>query len=170
MSANSVNVRFWIPRPSRAVITMLGDITASVRVRIPHPSWRNSRLGEKKKNCCRIKMILSFCNVTGPILCLLESTPLSQYYLSQLTRLMALFVLLKLILQTCMRSHPVGEMSDFCSDPSSTSILHVCEQRRLWRTLKVLARLLAWAFAGRLCDKYHNLMSWLIFFFNQSQI
>ena len=24
-------------------------------------------------------------------------------------------------------------------------------------------RRLAWAFAGRLCDKYHNLMSWLIF-------
>ena len=24
-------------------------------------------------------------------------------------------------------------MSDFWSDPSSTSILHVCEQRRLWR-------------------------------------
>ena len=22
-------------------------------------------------------------------------------------------------------------------------------------------RRLAWAFAGRLCDKYHNLMSWL---------
>ena len=25
-------------------------------------------------------------------------------------------------------------------------------------------RRLAWAFAGRLCDKYHNLMSWLILF------
>ena len=24
-------------------------------------------------------------------------------------------------------------------------------------------RRLAWAFAGRLCDKYHNLMSWLKF-------
>ena len=24
-------------------------------------------------------------------------------------------------------------MSDFWSDPSSTSIVHVCEQRRLWR-------------------------------------
>ena len=23
---------------------------------------------------------------------------------------------------------------------------------------------LAWAFAGRLCDKYHNLMSWLIYY------
>ena len=27
----------------------------------------------------------------------------------------------------------------------------------------VQMRRLAWAFAGRLCDKYHNLMSWLIF-------
>ena len=39
-------------------------------------------------------------------------------------------------------------------------------------------RRLAWAFAGRLCDKYHNLMSWLMFieslvvltFFNVSRI
>ena len=29
----------------------------------------------------------------------------------------------------------------------------------------VRMRRLAWAFAGRLCDKYHNLMSWLIVFF-----
>ena len=26
-------------------------------------------------------------------------------------------------------------------------------------------RWLAWAFAGRLCDKYHNLISWLILSF-----
>ena len=37
-------------------------------------------------------------------------------------------------------------MFDFWSDPSSTSIL-------------------AWAFACRLCDKYHNLLSWLICWF-----
>ena len=59
-------------------------------------------------------------------------------------KIMALFVLRKLILQSRMRSHPVGGggvgrgtgarmMSDFWSDPSSTSILYVCEQRRLWR-------------------------------------
>ena len=42
---------------------------------------------------------------------------------------MVLFVLRKLILQTRMRSHPVG--------------------------------LDVWFLAGRLCDKYHNLMSWL---------
>ena len=46
-------------------------------------------------------------------------------------------------------------MCDFLSDPLSTPILHVCEQRRLWRD---------WAWAGHLlCDKYHNLMNWLKF-------
>ena len=46
--------------------------------------------------------------------------------------------------------------SDFWSDPSSTSILYVCKQQRFWRD-RVDTRL-AWAFAGRLCDKYHKLM------------
>ena len=50
-------------------------------------------------------------------------------------------------------------MSDFWSDSSSTSILHVCEQRKSAETAHM--RRLAWAFAGRLRDKYHNLMSWL---------
>ena len=50
-------------------------------------------------------------------------------------------------------------MSDFWSDPSSTSVLYVCEQRRLCRDCAdAQARP---PFAGRLCDKYHNLMSWL---------
>ena len=67
--------------------------------------------------------------------------------------IMALFVLRKLILQARMCSHPVGlDVWIFRSDPSSTSILHVCEQRRLWRDCTV---------AGRLCDKNQNLMSWL---------
>ena len=46
------------------------------------------------------------------------------------------------------------------SDPSSTSILHVCEQQCSRETARMFR--LAWAFAGRLCDRYHNLMSWLI--------
>ena len=46
---------------------------------------------------------------------------------------MALFVLCKPILQTRMRSHPVGLDVRFWSDPLSTSILHMCEQGRLWR-------------------------------------
>ena len=51
-------------------------------------------------------------------------------------------------------------MSDFWLDPSSTSILHVCKQRRLWwDCTDAQARL-----SLRCClwDKYHNLMSWLI--------
>ena len=48
-----------------------------------------------------------------------------------------------------------GYMSNFKSDSASTSIIRVCEQRRLWRGCGM--RRLAWAFAGRLCDKYHNL-------------
>ena len=47
--------------------------------------------------------------------------------------IMVLFVFRKLILQTLMRSHPVGLRSDFWLDPSSISILDVCEQRMVWR-------------------------------------
>ena len=47
--------------------------------------------------------------------------------------IMALVVLRKLILQTRMRSYPEGLDVWFWSDSSSTSILHVCGQRRLWR-------------------------------------
>ena len=77
---------------------------------------------------------------------------------------MVLFVLHKLILQTCMRSHPVGLGVWFLVRP------FVCFHISCMRTAKALARLrgcsgetarmrrLAWAFASRLCDKYHNLM------------
>ena len=73
---------------------------------------------------------------------------------------MVFIVLRKLILQTRMRSHPVGldVCFFFCRTHSSTFILRVCKQRRLWRDCADFAR----AFAGRQCDKYHNLMSWLI--------
>ena len=54
-----------------------------------------------------------------------------------------------------------GYTSYFWSDPSSTSIRYVREQRRLWREAQSRLSSLAWAFAVRLCDKYHNLMSWL---------
>ena len=54
-------------------------------------------------------------------------------------------------------------MSDFWSDSSSTSILYVCEQLGSGETVRM--RSLAWAFAVRLCDKYHNLKSWLIYAF-----
>ena len=55
-----------------------------------------------------------------------------------------------------MRSNPVR-----IDVPSSTSILHVCESEGSGETARM--RRLAWAFAGRLCDKYHNLISWLIY-------
>ena len=74
--------------------------------------------------------------------------------------IMALFFLRKLILQMLMRSHPVG--------------LYVLSFRRTLRLLPYFmcansegsgetAQMcrLVWAFAGRLCDKYHNLISWL---------
>ena len=47
---------------------------------------------------------------------------------------MEFFILRKLSLQARMRSHPVGQESDILVGP----------------------------FAGSLCDKYRNLMSWLI--------
>ena len=68
---------------------------------------------------------------------------------------MALFVLRKLLLQTCMCSHPVGLDVCFLGRPFfyfQTS----CEGSGMTARM----RRLAWAFAGSLCDKYHNLISW----------
>ena len=52
-------------------------------------------------------------------------------------------------------------MSEFWSDPSSTSILYSCDSEGSSEIPRM--RKLAWAYAGRLCDKHHNLMSWLIY-------
>ena len=69
--------------------------------------------------------------------------------------IMVLFVLRKLILQTRMRSHQAGldvwflvGLFDYfiCSNSEGSG--------EIART---------WAFAGPLCDKYHNLMSWLVY-------
>ena len=46
--------------------------------------------------------------------------------------IMVLFVFRKLILQTRMRSHQMGLDVWFWLNPSSASVLYVCEQRRLW--------------------------------------
>ena len=43
----------------------------------------------------------------------------------------------------------------------TSSILRVCESEGSGETARM--RRLSWAFAGCLCDKHHNLMSWLIF-------
>ena len=47
--------------------------------------------------------------------------------------IMVLVVLCKFIFQTYMRNHPVGVDVWYLVGPFVSSILHVCEQRRLWR-------------------------------------
>ena len=87
---------------------------------------------------------------------------------------MVLFVLRKLILKTRMRSHPVcmcvcgwvcvcvwgGQISYFWSTLRPLSYFMCANSEGSGETARM--RRLAWAFAGRLCYKYHNLMSWLI--------
>ena len=47
-------------------------------------------------------------------------------------------------------------MSDFLADPSSTTYFMCANSEGSGKTARM--RRLAWAFAGRLCDKYQNLM------------
>ena len=67
---------------------------------------------------------------------------------------MALFVLRKLILQTRMCKHPEGLDVWFLVGPFV--YFHIL----CVRTAKALAN--STDAQARLCDKYHNLMSWLI--------
>ena len=78
--------------------------------------------------------------------------------------IMALIALRKLNLYTRMRSHPMG-LHVLFSVRSFGYFYTLCV-----RTAKALVRLrrLAWAFAVRLCDKYHNLMCWLIWFWDSN--
>ena len=80
--------------------------------------------------------------------------------------IIALFVLLKLILQTGMPSHPVGLDVWFLVRPFVYFHTSCMQTAKLWQDC-AMCRLrpckLAWAFADRLCDMYHNLMSWLIY-------
>ena len=75
---------------------------------------------------------------------------------------MVLFILCKLILQTRMGSHPVARCLIF---GWTLRILpyFMCANSKGSGETAWMPRL-AWAFAGRLCDKYHNLMNWLIWF------
>ena len=73
---------------------------------------------------------------------------------------MVLFVLRKLILQTRMRSHPVGLDVWFLAGPFVYFHTSMCTNRE-GSDETVQMRRLAWAFADCLCDTYHNLMSWL---------
>ena len=70
----------------------------------------------------------------------------------QSPEIMAFFILRKLILQTRMRSHSVG-LDVWFSVGSFVYFHTLCV-----RTAKALGDY----FAGRLGDKYHNLMNWLI--------
>ena len=71
--------------------------------------------------------------------------------------IMALFVLRKLILQTRMNSHPMGLDFWFLV---GLFVYFMCVKSECSGKTARMHRL-AWAFAGHLCDKYHNLMSWL---------
>ena len=68
--------------------------------------------------------------------------------------------IIKLILQTSMRSHPVNFGRTLRLLP-----YFICANSEGCRETTRMRRL-ALAFAGRLCDKYHNLMSWLKLFSN----
>ena len=73
-----------------------------------------------------------------------------------------LFVLRKLILQMRMRSHPIDVWIRLlpyiiCANSEGSG-----EIARM--------RMLAWAFAGRLCHKCHNLMSWLKYSISMSHL
>ena len=78
--------------------------------------------------------------------------------------IMALIALRKLNLQTRMRSNPLGLHIWYLVRPF-VYFHTLC----VW-TAKALARSLAWGFAVRLCDKYHNLMSWPILTFETHRL
>ena len=81
-------------------------------------------------------------------------------YMSRLMRLWHLSPSINSIFKHACAAIHWGYTSDFLSDPSSTSILYVCEQRRLWRDCANAQSRLSLRF--RLCDKNNNLKSLLI--------
>ena len=88
------------------------------------------------------------------------SHSLSMYLNEPCHEIMTLFVLRKLILQMRMDSHPVGLDVWFFGRTLRLLPFFLCvNSEGSGETARM--RRLAWTFAGRLCDKYHNLMSWL---------
>ena len=77
---------------------------------------------------------------------------------------MVFFVLRKLILQTRMRCHPVRLDVWFFGQTLCLLLYFLCANSEGSGETAWMRRL-ARAFACRLCDKYHNLMSWLILWF-----
>ena len=74
--------------------------------------------------------------------------------------IMALFILRKPILQTPMHSHPAGlDVLTFGRTLRLPSYFMFANIEGSGETARM--RRLTWAFAGHICDKYHNLMSWL---------
>ena len=73
---------------------------------------------------------------------------------------MALIALCKLNLQTHMRSPSNGATRLIFGQTLRLLPYFMCANSEgSGETARM--RRIAWAFAGRLCDKYHNLMSWL---------
>ena len=76
---------------------------------------------------------------------------------------MALFILRKLILQTRVRSDTMElDVCFFCRTLRLLPYFMCANSEGSSATARM--RRLAWAFADRLCDKYHNLMSWPMWF------
>ena len=75
---------------------------------------------------------------------------------------MALFNLRKLILQTRMCNHPVEVDAQVFVGPFIYFHSSCVRTAKEGSGETAQMRRLASASAGRLCDKYHNLMSWLI--------
>ena len=73
---------------------------------------------------------------------------------------MAFFVLRKLILQTRMSSHPVGARCLIFGRTLRLLLYFMCANSEGSGDPARMPKF-AWAFAGRLYDKYHNLLSWL---------
>ena len=102
-----------------------------------------------------VKKLSNFCIIWDKI----QSGYLTIYEPSH--EIMVLFILRKLILQTRMRSNSVGAICLILVGPFV--YFHIsCV--RIAKALAILRRL-AGAFAGRLYDKYQNLMSWLIYIY-----
>ena len=75
--------------------------------------------------------------------------------------ILAHFVLRKLIFQTRMRIHPVG-LDVWLFGRTLLLLPFFIRANGEGSGETVRMHRLPWAFAGRLCDKYHNLMNWII--------
>ena len=97
------------------------------------PGWSESSLGTQ--------VILLVLSCTGSVCYCCESETFEPCH-----GIMVLFVLLKLIFfKRACTAIQQGYMSDFWSDPSSTSILRVCEHRGPSLVAYVVSTIISWA-------------------------